>query len=778
MVDIIVTYQNIIKELHNLNINTDITLLDISNIDCANLNEDKLKEIINDSELIEIKKTCNISKNSIRSEILDLDIDDSTNKDALIENITNLLIDSESSDALETNTDETGYDIPEENNTIIIEIPNKLPEELPEESSEPTPILISEPIHETIVSKSTDYKPKIKQITLPSGNNLNIIKPLQKWTGPAKIGVVNKLPVQPLVQPTVQPIVSQTVPHTVPATVQPVVQPTVQPTEPINNQAGGTNSLGINISIDKINNVLYKNCTSIHQITKYYYENESNKILNGHELILVLVSFKYCEFIEKKVENIQEIITSQFINTIPEKFKFNFYDMVSKEINNDTLIKLINKQANIIKNIIYSLQVQKQSSIDENLNNYNISSLIIYVSTQDGGASKKNNKYQTVDVKIDEKVRRLSEYLKSKNKKYIQRGGGFNNNQQNKIDEINSITTPLIKLITSSTSKDSAKDIEKQLINYSNIWSIELVDLNLATKDIQDNKFGIAEFKLNIHPDITDLKDKNELNAILNIVNDFANVLNFGKREHKPFMNQITISSIGKAKPSYITDKLQKYFSTRYEKLQKLKLDNTPNKKLVTNIIDELKSILHIQTGGINNSDELLDDLFTSKQYRKFIQKLSQNLSTNNNKIDQKQLEEFNNDIKNLEELEKKLINYNKIFKYYKVINDEYTINIKKDMTINHIKQVIEDNKHLIDQYGNYNKNVIELVKSIEKYMLLQDNIDEVKKYPDMNQVVDELLQQKGGNYSLEKKYGVFNDHEYFTSDTFKKILASKEYNS
>ena len=62
--------------------------------------------------------------------------------------------------------------------------------------------------------------------------------------------------------------------------------------------------------------------------------------------------------------------------------------------------------------------------------------------------------------------------------------------------------------------------------------------------------------------------------------------------------------------------------------------------------------------------------------------------------------------------------------------------------------------------------------------MLLKDNINEVKNYPDMNQVVDELLQQKGGNYSLEKKYGVFNDHEYFTSDTFKKILASKEYNS
>jgi hypothetical protein len=122
MVDIIVTYQNIIKELHNLNINADITLLDISNIDCANLNEDKLKEIINDSELIEIKKTCNISKNSIRSEILDLDIDDSTNKDALIENITNLLIDSESSDALETNTDETGYDIPEENKQIMRKI--------------------------------------------------------------------------------------------------------------------------------------------------------------------------------------------------------------------------------------------------------------------------------------------------------------------------------------------------------------------------------------------------------------------------------------------------------------------------------------------------------------------------------------------------------------------------------------------------------------------------------------------------------------------------------
>ena len=777
MVDTLVTYQNIIKELQNLNTNTEITLLDISNIDCANLNEDKLKEIINDSELIDIKKTCNISKNSIRSEILNLDVDDSTNnvtntpnKDEIIENITKLLIDSESLDTLnndnsmETNTDETGY---EENNTITIEIPEKLPEKLPEEESEPTPVLIPEPIHESIVSKSTEYKPKVKHIILPPGNNLNIIKPLQKWTGPAKTGVINKLPVQ------------TTIPSTVPSTVSQVVSPTIQPTLPIDNQSGGTNSLGINISIDKINNVLYKNCTSIHQITKYFYENESNKILNGHELILILVSFKYCEFIEKKVENIHEIISSKFINAIPDKFKFNFYDMVSKDINNDALIKSINKQANIIKNLIYSLQIQKQSNIDENLDNYNISNLIIYVSTQDGGASKKNTKYQTVDEKINDKVRRLSEYLKNKTKKYTQRGGGFNNNQQNKIDEIKSVTDPLIQSIFSGTLKPSdAKDTEKILINYSNIWSIELVDLNLATKDIQDNKFGIAEFKLNIHPDITDPTDKKELTAILDIVNDHANVLNFGKREHKPFMNQLTVSSIGNAKPSYITDKLQKHFNAKYEKLQKLKLDNTKNTKLVTNIIDELKNILHIQTGGVNNSDELLDDLFTSKQYRKFIQKMSQNFSTYNKKIDQKQLEEFNEDIKNLEELEKKLINYNKIFKFYKIINDEYPTNIKKDMTINHIKQVIEDNKHLIDQYGNYNKNVIELVKSIEKYMLLKDNINEVKNYPDMNQVVNELLQQKGGNYSLEKKYGVFNDHEYFTSDTFKKILASKEYNS
>ena len=757
MVDILVTYQNIIKELHNLHIHTNIILLDISNIDCANLNEDKLKEIINDSELIEIKKSCNIPKNSLRSDILNLDIDDSTNNnanipdtDVIIQNITNMLTNTKSPNILDvdassdkTNSDESGYE------EVPVELP-EVPAEIQEESSEPTPVLIPETIHESIVSKSTDFKPKIKQIRLPPGNSSNIIKPLQKWTGPAKVPIVNTLPVQP----------------TIPTTIQQTV--------PVNNQAGGTNSLGINISIDKINNVLYKNCTTIHQITKYYYENESNKILNGHELILVLVSFKYCEFIEKKVEHIHEIITTKFINAIPEKFKFNFYDMISKDIHNNTLITSINKQANIIKNLIHSLQLQKQSNINENLDSYNITNLIISVSTQNGGASKKNKTYKTVDEKINEKIRRLSEYLKIKNKKHIQRGGGFNKNQQDKIDEIKNTTNPLLASIKPS----DAKDITKQLTNYSNIWSIELVDLNLATKDIQDNKFGIAEFKLNIHPDITNVKDKNELNAILDIVNDYANVLNFGKREPKPIMNQLTVSPIGKARPSHITDKLQKYFSTRYEKLEKLKLDNTNNKKLVTNIIDELKDILHIQTGGVNNSDELMDDLFTSKQYRKFIQKISQYFSTYGKNIDQKQLQEFNEDIKVLEELENKLINYNKIFKFYKVINDEYPTNIKKDMTINHIKQVIEDNKHLIDQYGNYNKNTIELVKSIEKSLLLNNTIDEIKNYPDVKQVVDELLQQKGGNYSLEKKYGVSNDQEYFTTDTFKKILASKEYNS
>jgi len=424
MVDIKVVYQNIINELHNLsNLDTNIKLLDITDIDCNNLNENILKELVSDSELIQIKEKCNIPKNSLRSDILNFDINNSFDKNEesiddtnpIIKNITSLLKDSESS-----------IDISKE----IEQVDDVDSEETGYENTSPEPIVQPEPTVKSISNPS--IKPKI--VRLIAGNNLNIIKPLQRLT-------------------------SSTI----------YVKP----------QTGGDlNTNGLTISFNKINNILYKNCPTIHQITTYYYINESNKILNLHELILILVSFKYCEFLETKVNNINEIINSTFINNIhniPEKFKFNFYDLISKDINNNDLIKTNIIQVSIIKKLINSLSSENKSNTDENLDNYNNKNLVIGIvgvigiSSQEGGASKKDSKYQLVDEKINEKIRRLSDYLKSKNKKHTQRGGGFNSDQQNKINEINTITTSLITSISTAKSKDDAKNTSNELINHSNI---------------------------------------------------------------------------------------------------------------------------------------------------------------------------------------------------------------------------------------------------------------------------------------------------------------------
>ena len=63
--------------------------------------------------------------------------------------------------------------------------------------------------------------------------------------------------------------------------------------------------------------------------------------------------------------------------------------------------------------------------------------------------------------------------------------------------------------------------------------------------------------------------------------------------------------------------------------------------------------------------------------------------------------------------------------------------------------------------------------------MILTENIAEVKENPNLKMELDNLLSTKtqsgGANFQPMKKFTPFKEQEYFTTDTFKKIL--KEMN-
>jgi hypothetical protein len=158
------------------------------------------------------------------------------------------------------------------------------------------------------------------------------------------------------------------------------------------------------------------------------------------------------------------------------------------------------------------------------------------------------------------------------------------------------------------------------------------------------------------------------------------------------------------------------------------------------------------------------------------------------------EVESLDKDIKQLMELEDKLVNMKEIFNNYKKIQDKFPQKIESPITFDHIKKLLKDNKFLIDDYGKINQEAIDNVKLLEKYLIVQDELEDTYRQPTMQKELTNIIQSKpklapllvaqhpliktdppriqaGGNSNITNKFTVFQEQEYFTTDTFKKVL-------
>ena len=713
------------------------SLLDICDIDCKNLNLDILKQILTENELKKVNQTCSnpIINNVVKSE---------TDTDSILEQM-NKLLDSEPVVTRPTPPIQPTQPTP----------PTQLTNQL-------GPKLLTAPlttrINKVPLKPSTSLKSFAASFTGGSSHNL---------FGGSFHNIHES-------------------PH---------------------NLFGGSSLIGINISINKITTLL--NVTEQQsQIMTYYYNNETEtinnesmpKVLNMDELILIDAALKYYDFIEKKYESIFDVISPDAINGIPHEFRYNFYDIIIRDKNiTSEQIEQFNAKVNNIKKLMYNLIMRNQNNITfEPLDKYMIN---VSKSIQSGG------KNQTVEEEINDKIRRLSDYLK-KQKKHKQKGGASSPEIDKIKIEIDNYETGIRDATLTS---DIKKQRTKQITQRANQWVNTLLTLNLAKKVIVDNDFGIAIFKLE------KIQEFNSLDDVIKFVNEYASVLNFKNRDrdNNVFPEIRVVTKIGDAKPLNFTDKLQSYFQKRYDKLQNKKIDVSkyiivnaneplpppesgyesvtyvkyPTKEEALRLIDLFKVLLNIQSGGEQpdyillkskpDPSLLIESCFTSRQYTKFLRMMTDYLKAHDQDIDKPEFDKMKKDLETLQDIEKKLVDLYTIFNNYKKINDQFPQNIQKPVTVEHIKATLNDNNILIDKYGVVNDNIINLVKTIEKYLILTENIAEVKENPNLKMELDNLLSTKtqsgGANSQPMKKFIPFKEQEYFTTDTFKKIL--KEMN-
>jgi hypothetical protein len=735
------------------------SLLDICDIDCKNLNLDILKQILTENELKKVNETCSnpIINNVVKSE---------TDTESILKQM-NKLLDSEP-----------------------IPTPPTLTPTLTPTPPTPTPPTPTPPTPST-PTPSTPTPPTPTQPTPP----IQPVPPIQpaNQLGPKLLTAplttrINKVPLKPSTSlKSFAASFTGGSPHLL---------------------FGGSSLIGINISINKITTLL--NVTEQQsQIMTYYYNNETEtinnesipKVLNMDELILIDAALKYYDFIEKKYESIFDVINSDNINSIPQEFRYNFYDIIirDKNISNEQ-INQFNAKVNNIKKLMYNLKMRNQNNITfEPLNKYIIN---VSKSVQTGGKNK-----NIVEEEINDKIRRLSDYLK-KQKKHKQKGGA----SLPEVDEIKKeIDTYETEIKDPALTSDVKKQRTKQIIQRANQWVNTLLILNVAKKVIVDNDFGIAIFKLE------KTQELDSLDNVIKFVNEYASVLNFKNkdRDNNVFPEVRVITKIGNAKPTYFTDKLETYFQNRYNKLQNKKIDITkyiivnaneplppqvhgesityikyPTREEAIKLIDLFKVLLNVQSGGGQpdyillkskpDPTQLIESCFTSRQYTKFMRIMTDYLKVHNQDINKPEFDKMKKDLETLQDIEKKLVDLYTIFNNYKKINDQFPQNIQKPVTVEHIKATLNDNNILIDKYGVINNNIIYLVKDIEKYLILTENIAEVKENPNLKMELDNLLKTKtqSGGASLQqvKKFTPFKEDEYFTTDTFKKIL--KEMNS
>ena len=501
-----------------------------------------------------------------------------------------------------------------------------------------------------------------------------------------------------------------------------------------------------NIDIDKVINLLnMKN--KLAELYKYIY-NTYKKLLTMEDILDVLVILKYSEFTD---------IPIQDITSIPPEFKYNFTDLAKRDINNPELIR-INKLN--IDNII------------------NLSSL-----KQSGG--KQEDK--TVEENINNNIRRLSDYLK-KHKK--QKGGDPLQ------DLIGSVAA---EIAVPPPAPADQKKKEKELEQKCNRWAQELIGLNAVSKVIRDNEYGIARFYLE--------SDNPNLIVPLDFINKHASILSFNSKAPIKFANPIApVQTLNNARPEYLSNKLKKYFENRYKNLKLIKdaiyvsIDgkeelpvtyelNTPKvKKPTKEVIDMFRQLLNIQYGGdkieIRNIDTnkitCIEDCYISSQYKKFERMVVDYFKLHNIEVAKSQIEELNKNINKIQELEEELSNMKEIFNNYKKMQDAFPQKIEGPITFDHIKKLLKDNKFLIDDYGKVNDEAINVVKSIEKYLIVKDELNGLDMTPPRKEVLEDILRynsitrplvQAGGNSNITNTFSVFQEQEYFTTDTFKRVL-------
>jgi hypothetical protein len=577
---------------------------------------------------------------------------------------------------------------------------------------------------------------------------------------------------------------------------QPKITPTLLPPSLQMAFKGG---MSVELFDNIFDDIFDDNQPTLKYIMSYYfkhYREQINskiipKILNNNEIIMVMVACLYAYFIEKKYTKIDEIINIEFISIIPEHFTFNFLNLINQQLEQSSetpkIKKYLDDMSITLKNKIYS-RIYHNNKIPAELLKYipDDYTITVAILKQNGGGKI------DISVKINNKINKLSETLKKQSKQTGGKNSLFHSitHEINKYVKLIKDVTKYHKQIGGNLIRDINKEKEnadeqlkkiaddtqrvkihkQKIVEKANMWSIQLVDENYAIKTIEDNDYGIARFVL---IPTKEYEKVTELKAVLSFINGTASILTFkNESTSDSFPVVLKVEKLGPVQPTYITDKLTTYFEKKYNELQKLKENNRQKDselKKEEGIFEQIKKFLGFRGGADGQlktpkgNDNFLEYCFTSRQYNKFLEKMEEYLKANGKTIEIEELKSLKDEIEQVKKIEDKLVELNKLLINYKLINDEFPDYITKDVTIQHMKNILKSNDSLIDDYGNVNLKTLKTVKNIEKLIKLKEEINNRQQFS-----------QSGGHVeskNFSKKYMSYNDYKFFISDSMKQVL-------
>lgn len=509
---------------------------------------------------------------------------------------------------------------------------------------------------------------------------------------------------------------------------------------PIYTMKGG--SIESKKEIQKL--LLNSNDNILADIMKTYYEDES-EILDGNDIINILVSIIYDQFIESKLE-FSELSSLKHIESIPEMYIFNFKDKVMIDLeknipNYQNKINALNVNVKNLKKIL-SNDMLEFPSLNKNPETSSFG--------QSGGKTHKRveiSNDKTVEEKINKNIEVVSTYLKSNSIKK-QRGGKITS------------SVMLADIMTYNNLPAPKPESETRAMKEkANIWVVELLEQKLASKEIRDDQHNIARFYIRIPtPSTVDPR-------VISFINDNASMLTLDNRIKINIPNEMKVASLSNTKRGYITDQLQEYFNKKYQKLLELQNSNYEDLKKQPEPLDEVGKIKLVlaQYGGVN-PDDLEEKCFTSKQYTLFLRKMTMYFKSIQKNMDAGTIDQINQDIETLKRIETDLMKNNTLFNNYKKIQEVYPDKLAKNITIEHLQEIQNTNSQIIDKYGKVNTNIINTIKAVEKYTELKE-IHLEKEMDRLN------FTQAGGAMNSTLKFNNNHDVEYFVSRSFEKIL-------